>query len=125
MDWSTLTQRRASKQPVAEGRLELVRHQRTVTGIANPLLNTFARNCGDAWYGWPCDERVAQLTDAWAVETDPAKRHAITEELQRRHLESVTYIPLGQYQSVIAARKNITGIIGGPALFYWNVDKVG
>lgn len=124
MDWSTLTQRRASKQPVAEGGWNVFVTNATVTGIANPLLNTFARNCADAWYGWPCDERIVQLTDAWAVETDAAKRHAITEELQRRHLEAVTYVPLGQYQSVIAARKNLTGIIGGPALFYWNVDKV-
>jgi peptide/nickel transport system substrate-binding protein len=123
MDWSTLTQRRASKKPTSEGGWNLFVTNATVTGIANPLLNTFARNCGDAWYGWPCDEHIAQLTDAWAVETDAAKRHAITEELQRRHLESVTYIPLGQYQSVIAARKNLTGIIGGPALFYWNIDK--
>jgi len=123
MDWSTLTQRRTSKKPPSEGGWNVFVTNATVTGIANPLLNTFARNCGDAWYGWPCDERVAQLTDAWALETDAAKRHAITEELQRRHLESVTYVPLGQYQSVIAARKNLTGIIGGPALFYWNVDK--
>jgi peptide/nickel transport system substrate-binding protein len=123
MDWSTLTQRRASKKPASEGGWNAFVTNATVTGIANPLLNTFARNCGDAWYGWPCDERVAQLTDTWAMETDAAKRHAITEELQRQHLESVTYIPLGQYQSVIAARKSLTGIIGGPALFYWNVDK--
>ena len=123
MDWSTLTQRRTSKKPPSEGGWNVFVTNATVTGIANPLLNTFARNCGDAWYGWPCDERIAQLTDAWAMETDATKRHAITEELQRRHLELVTYVPLGQYQSVIAARKNLTGIIGGPALFYWNVDK--
>lgn len=125
MDWSTLTQRRASKQPVAEGGWNLFVTNATVTGIANPLLNTFARNCATAWYGWACDQRIAQLTDAWGNEPDPVKRHAITEQLQKLHLESVTYIPLGQYQSVVAARKNLTGIIGGPALFYWNVDKVG
>jgi peptide/nickel transport system substrate-binding protein len=123
MDWSTLTQRRASKKPVSDGGWNLFVTNATVTGIANPLLNTFARNCADAWYGWACDQRISQLTDTWATETDPAKRHAITEQLQRLHLESVTYIPLGQYQSVIAARKNLTGIISGPALFYWNIDK--
>jgi peptide/nickel transport system substrate-binding protein len=123
MDWSTLTQRRTSKKPPSEGGWNVFVTNATVTGIANPLLNTFARNCAEAWYGWPCDERIAQLSDAWAIETDAAKRHTITEELQRRHLESVTYVPLGQYQSVIAARKNLTGIISGPALFYWNVEK--
>ena len=123
MDWSTLTQRRASKKKVAEGGWNIFVTNATITGIGNPLLNTFAKNCADAWYGWPCDERIARLTTAWAEEADPAKRHAITEELQRLHLEQVTYIPLGQYQSVIAVRESLSGIIPGPALFYWNIDK--
>lgn len=123
MDWSTLTQRRASKKPASDGGWNIFVTNATITGIANPLLNTFAKNCGDAWYGWPCDERIAKLTNEWAEETDPAKRRAIDEELQRLHLEQVTYVPLGQYRSVIAARKNLTGIIPGPALFYWNVEK--
>jgi peptide/nickel transport system substrate-binding protein len=123
MDWSTLTQRRASKKPVTDGGWNLFVTNATITGIANPLLNTFAKNCEEAWYGWACDERIAKLTNAWAEEADPAKRHAIDEELQRLHLEQVTYVPLGQYRSVIAARKTLTGIIPGPALFYWNVEK--
>ena len=31
----------------------------------------------------------------WALETDPAKRKQITDELQRVHLENVTLVPLG------------------------------
>ncbi len=123
MDWSSLTQRRASKKPVSEGGWSIFVTNATITGIGNPLLNTFAKNCDAAWYGWPCDERIAKLTSAWAEETDPGKRHAITQELQKLHLEQVTYIPLGQYQSVIAARKTLSGILPGPALFYWNIEK--
>jgi peptide/nickel transport system substrate-binding protein len=123
MDWSTLTQRRALKKPTAEGGWNVFVTNATVTGISNPLLNTFAKNCADAWYGWACTPRIAELTTAWGEETDPAKRRGITEELQRLHLEQVTYVPLGQYQSVIATRQNLSGIINGPALFYWNVEK--
>jgi peptide/nickel transport system substrate-binding protein len=97
----------------------------TVTGISNPLLNTFNRNCEQAWYGWACDRRIVELTQRWTLETDPAKRKALTDELQRAQLDNVTNVPLGQYRNVIAYRKTLTGVIPGPALFYWNIDKAG
>jgi len=118
MDWSTLTVHRAQKTG-----WNLFVTNATVTGINNPLLDNYAKQCEDAWYGWPCDRRIADLTRAWGLETDPAARERIQRDLERAHLEQVTLIPVGQYQSVIAARKSLTGIIPGPALFYWNIDK--
>jgi peptide/nickel transport system substrate-binding protein len=123
MDWSTLTQRRASKAPAAQGGWNAFVTNATVTGIANPLLNTFAKNCEQAWIGWPCDQRIVELTRQWTLETDRDKRRQIDEELQRLHLEAVTYVPLGQYRSVVAYRNTLKGILPGPALFYWNVEK--
>jgi peptide/nickel transport system substrate-binding protein len=118
MDWSTLTVRRAQKIG-----WNLFVTNATVTGIANPLLDNYAKQCDDAWYGWPCNTHIADLTRAWSLETDPTQRERIQRELERAHIEQVTLIPVGQYQSVIAARKSLTGIIPGPALFYWNIDK--
>jgi peptide/nickel transport system substrate-binding protein len=123
MDWSTLTQRRASKAPVDQGGWNLFVTNATVTGISNPLLDNYAKHCDSAWYGWPCDPAVVALTDAWAAETDPARRRQLTLDLERLHLKDVTQVPLGQYQSLIAYRKNLTGVIPGPALFYWGIDK--
>ncbi len=51
MDWSTLVQRRASKAPVGQGGWNLFIADATITGISNPLLDTFAGNCADGWYG--------------------------------------------------------------------------
>ena len=68
---------------------------------------------------------VVDLTKRWALETDPAKRKALTDALQRAQLDNVTNIPLGQYRNVIAYRKTLTGVIPGPALFYWNIEKAG
>jgi peptide/nickel transport system substrate-binding protein len=123
MDWSTLTQRRASKNLPTQGGWNLFVTNATLTGIANPLLHIFAKNCDEAWYGWPCDKRIVDLSRQWALETDAAKRKQITDELQRVHMENVSYIPLGQYRSVIAYRKALKGVLPGPALFYWNVEK--
>ena len=123
MDFSTMTQRRASKNPPAQGGWNVFLTNATITGIANPLLNTFSLNCEQAWYGWPCDKRIVDLSRQWALELDPAKRKQIIGELQKVHLENVTYIPLGQYRSVIAYRKNLQGMIASPPLFYWNIEK--
>ena len=118
MDWSTLTVHRAQKSG-----WDLFVTNATVTGIANPLLDNYAKQCEDAWYGWPCDRHIADLTRAWSLETDPAERDRIQRDLERAHLEQVTLIPVGQFQGNIAVRKTLTGIIPGPALFYWNIDK--
>jgi peptide/nickel transport system substrate-binding protein len=125
MDWSTLTQRRASKVPVAQGGWNLFITNAAITGISNPLLHVYVRNCDQAWYGWPCDARIPELTKKWSLESDPAKRKQLVDELQRIHLESVTYVPLGQYRNLIAYRKSISGVIPGPALVFWNMEKKG
>jgi len=123
MDWSTLTQRRASKAPPGQEGWNLFVTNATLTGISNPLLHTYIKNCDQAWYGWPCDRHIVELTRAWALEGDAGKRREIVDALQKAHLENVTYVPLGQYRSIIAYRKELMGLIRGPALFYWNVAK--
>jgi hypothetical protein len=35
----------------------------------------------------------------------------------------VRYIPIGQWTPKTAYRKNVKGIITGPAFFMWNVEK--
>jgi peptide/nickel transport system substrate-binding protein len=123
MDWSTLTQRRASKEPPDQGGWNVFVTNATATGIANPLTHNFVKNCDQAWYGWPCEPKIVELSRDWALETDDAKRRAILDEIQRLHLENVTYIPLGQYKPAIIYRKELSGVIPGPAVFYWNIEK--
>jgi peptide/nickel transport system substrate-binding protein len=125
MDWSTLLQRRASKAPPEQGGWNVFVTNSTVTGIANPLINNFVKNCDQAWYGWPCDPRIADLVRQWTFASDPAKRQALIDELQRVHLENVTYVPLGMYRPAIIHRKELSGIIPAPAIFYWNIRKRG
>ncbi len=123
MDWSTLVQRRANRGDPRQGGWNLFVTNATLTGIANPLINTFARHCEQAWFGWPCDPRVGELTTAWTFESDPAKQQEILKRLEKLHIEVATLVPLGQYRSVIAHRQTLRGVLPGPALFYWNVEK--
>jgi peptide/nickel transport system substrate-binding protein len=123
MDWSTLIQRRASKAPPEQGGWNVFLTNATVTGIANPLIHNFVKNCDQAWYGWACDPRIVEAGRQWALETDPAKQRQLIDELQRLHMENVTYVPLGMYRPTIIYRKELSGIIPAPAIFYWNIRK--
>lgn len=125
MDWSTLTQRRAMQQPLDEGGWSIFITNATTTGIDNPLTHNFLKNCEQAWYGWPCDERIVELGEAWALESDEAERAALVHQLQELHLENVSYIPLGQYRPAIVFSNQISDVIPSPALFYWNIKKDG
>jgi peptide/nickel transport system substrate-binding protein len=125
MDWSTLTQRRASKAAPDDGGWNIFITNSTATGIANPLTHNFLKNCEQAWYGWPCEPRIVELSTAWALESDESRRSELVDELQRLHLENVSYIPLGQYRPAIIFRNEITDVIPGPAIFYWNLKKEG
>jgi peptide/nickel transport system substrate-binding protein len=123
MDWSTLIQRRASKAPPEQGGWNVFVTNATATGTANPLTHNFIKNCDQAWYGWPCDQRIADAGREWALATEPAKQHQLIDELQRRHMENVTNVPLGMYRPSIIYRKELSGIIPAPAIFYWNIKK--
>ena len=125
MDWSTLIQRRASKAPPAQGGWNVFLANATVTGMANPLVNNFVKNCNEAWYHWACDQRIVDLGRQWALESDPVKLKQLIDELQRIHLENVSVVPLGMYRPAIIYRKELTGIIPAPAIFYWNIKKGG
>jgi peptide/nickel transport system substrate-binding protein len=125
MDWSTLIQRRASKVLPEQGGWNVFLTNATVTGIANPLIHNFVKNCDQAWYGWACDPRIVEAGRQWALESDPAKQRQLIDELQRLHMENVTYVPLGMYRPTIIYRKELSGIIPAPAIFYWNIKKKG
>ena len=123
MDWSTLTQRRVSKEAPANGGWSLFVTNGTVAGIGNPVSNIYLGNCEQAWYGWPCDEEVVRLNREWLSETDPDRKAELIDAIQSQHLDNVTNVLLGQYRGAIAHSRNIEGVIASPSLFYWNIRK--
>ena len=43
--------------------------------------------------------------------------------LRQAALRVVPYIPIGQWMGMTAYRKSLEGLILGPAIFQWNVEK--
>ncbi len=125
MDWSTLTSRRAETKAPADGGWNVFHTDWISPDLLNPVANIgVSGGCQDkAWFGWPCDEELEKLREAFAFETDSAKQKDLAAQVQARAMEVVSYVPIGQYTYPIAYRDSIEGVIKGPIPFFWNVKR--
>src|SRR3954466_3256107 len=124
MDWNTVVTRRAKKAPPAQGGWNIFCTAWVAPDIWNPLANPAVGALGEkSWFGWPSDAEIEKLRDAFARETDAAKKKALAENIQARAFEIGTHAPLGEYIEPLAARRNISGFVTGPGNLYWNVRK--
>jgi peptide/nickel transport system substrate-binding protein len=123
-DWGTVTQRRASREPLDKGGWSLFPSGFPSVDYGNPVLGGGLRaNGDDAWVGWPNNPKLEALREAWIDSADPAERKRLSEDIQRECFAFVPYIPLGQYIPSGAWRSNITGQLRGPAPVFWNIEK--
>ncbi len=125
-DWQTVVTRRASQKPVKEGGWNMFFTNWAGPDIANPVANVSINGKGKngGWFGWPEDAKMEQLRDAFvrAKSTDEQKK--IATEIQARNYDQVIYIPLGQFTQPSVWRKEVTGVLTGPATpVFWNVEK--
>lgn len=124
MDWQSVVARRAKKDPPNAGGWNAFLTSWVSADVLNPVGTAFLNaSCDKALFGWPCDEKLEQLRDAFAREADPAKQKAIAEQVQLRYLEYPTHVHLGQWYKPVAVRKNISGIIDAPAPVFWGIEK--
>jgi peptide/nickel transport system substrate-binding protein len=124
MDWQTLVSRRTKKDPPDKGGWSAFFTSWGATDVLNPVSAAFLNaSCDKATFGWPCDEALEKLRDAYAKETDPAKQKAIAEQVQLRVIEYPTHVPLGQFTTPTAIRANVEGLLHTPELALWNVEK--
>jgi peptide/nickel transport system substrate-binding protein len=125
MDWQTLVARRAKKEPLDKGGWSAYFTSWGSPDVMNPVSAAFVNaSCDKATFGWPCDEGIEKLRDAYAKESDPAKQKAIAEQVSVRLSGAYpTFAPLGQFTVPTAIRSNISGLISAPELALWNVEK--
>ena len=71
----------------------------------------------------PATQQMEKLRDDFARATDLAKQKEIAEAVQLREREVVTHIHLGQWYLPAALRRSVSGMLEGPAPFFWNIEK--
>ena len=124
LDWGTVVQRRASKEPLDKGGWSLFATSFSALDYADPITAPAMRGNGpSAWYGWPDNPELERLREAWIDSEDGAEQKRITDRMQEITFTEALYVPLGQYFQSAAFRKNITGQLKGPIPLFWNVSK--
>jgi peptide/nickel transport system substrate-binding protein len=124
MDWSTVTSRRAIKEPPEKGGWNIF-HTWWIGGdILNPITAAgLAAACEKSWFGWPCDAEMEKMRNAFATETDPAKQKELARQIQVKAFEIVTHGNFGTWYNPVAYRDNVKGMIPSPVQFFWNMEK--
>lgn len=123
MDWATLVQRRAKKEPVDQGGWSIYHTSWSGLDHMNPVGHVFLRGNGkDATVGWPTSPRLEELRTQWLQAPDVAAQKKLARDMQLQAFQDVPYIPLGQYSAPTAYQTNLSGILTGNPVF-WNIKR--
>jgi peptide/nickel transport system substrate-binding protein len=124
MDWGTLVQRRASREPPEKGGWNSFCTTYEGLSVATPASHFPIRGNGfDGWFGWPTSPRIEALRDAWFDAPDLAAQKAICEQIQLLVWQEVPFIPLGQWFIPTAMRTNLVDVVKAPFPIFWGARK--
>ncbi len=124
MDWQTVLSRRARKEAPSAGGWSGFMTSWVSADLLDPVVSAFvAASCDKAAIGWPCDQKLEELRNAYARAPDAAQRKALAEQVQVRLSEYPTFAHLGQFNIPMARRTTVGGNLQAPAPVFWNVTK--
>jgi len=125
LDWGTMIQRRNSGEPVDKGGWSGYTTSWTGLSINTPATSLPLRANGKATGAFwrPTDAEQERLRDAWFDAPDLAAQKRIAEDIQRRALENVMFVPLGLQLAPTAYRANLTGFARSSFPVFWGLRK--
>jgi peptide/nickel transport system substrate-binding protein len=125
MDWATVTSRRASRDPVAQGGWNMFHTWWIGADVSDPMSIAFSGDPEKGWFGWPDDADLEQLRHDYARALTAEERKEIATKVQERLWAIGASGHLGQFFNPVAYRNNVTGLIKSPVQFFWNLDIEG
>ncbi|SIR32403.1 ABC transporter substrate-binding protein [Pseudacidovorax sp. RU35E] len=124
MDWQTLVARRAKKDAPSAGGWSIFMTSWTASDILNPLTMAMMNATGDkGWFGWQDDPKLEAIKKQFIAATTDAEKKKLAEAAQLQAFQSVTHVPVGQYNQPAAVRKGVSGLVPAGAQVYWNIRK--
>ncbi|HEY3848106.1 MAG TPA: ABC transporter substrate-binding protein [Acetobacteraceae bacterium] len=120
LEWGTVVQRRASKEPIDKGGWNVFYTFLGGFGNISPAPDIAIQSGGSkgSWFGWPTDPKMEELRQAWFDAPDLAAQKAIAEQMQVEFWQSPPYVPLGMYDQPTAFHNYLTDIRDGWPQFY-------
>jgi peptide/nickel transport system substrate-binding protein len=127
VDASTFGTRRVVKDPPSQNRAgwHLANSWAAGPVSGDPLSNNYIPTpcTGTGFFGWPCDDKLEAMRRRFVTASTVDERKALVAEYQAAMYEVVPYIPLGQFRTPSAFRSTISGVLPGPRLVMWNIEK--
>ena len=122
MDWSTLTSRRARRDPVSEGGWNMFHTWWIGADVMNPMSIAFSGSAEKGWFGWPSDAELESQRAAFAKAGSVEEQKEIAAKVQERLWAIGASGELGQFFVPVAYRDNVKGLIKSPVQFFWNIS---
>jgi peptide/nickel transport system substrate-binding protein len=122
MDWSTLTSRRAKRDPVSEGGWNIFHTWWIGADVIDPMAIAFSGDPAKGWFGWPTDEELEKARAAFANASSQEDKIAAGHKVQERLWKIGASGQLGQFFVPVAYRNNVKGLIKSPVQFFWNLS---
>ncbi|MBP0496346.1 ABC transporter substrate-binding protein [Pararoseomonas indoligenes] len=119
VEFNAMLQRRNRREPAAQGGWSGFVTTWSGAEWLNPAGHTALRADG-SYPGWSKDPEIEALRDAWFDAPETATGKDLCRRIQEEAMDSVPYLPLGQYLQPTAYRSNVTGVLDGFTTF-WNV----
>jgi peptide/nickel transport system substrate-binding protein len=124
LDWGTVGQRRAKKDPPAQGGWHIFHTWHAGADCVNPAPYIALDASGDtAWFGWPKSDAVQEQIAAWFSAPDFAAEKAAIDRLNKAAMDHVVYIPTGFFKGYQAWRTSLSGVVKAPFPVFWDVKK--
>ncbi len=124
MDWQTLVARRAKKDAPSAGGWSIFMTSWTASDILNPLTMAMMNATGDkGWFGWQDDPKLEAIKKQFIAAGTDAEKKKLAEAAQLQAFQTVTHVPVGQYNQPAAVRKGVSGLVPAGAQVYWNIRK--
>ena len=95
-----------------------------VAEYRDPLLTGFMRGDGkEGWFGWPNVPKVNEIFDTWLEAVDSSAQTRLERAYELEAFAALPFLPLGRLRQTSAWRDNVSGILEGPSVVFWNIDK--
>ena len=122
MDWSTLTSRRALRDPVGKGGWNMFHTWWIGADVIDPMAIAFSGDPAAGWFGWPEDAELERARSAFPKAATLAEKQEIAKRVQERLWAIGASGELGQFFTPVAYRNNVKGLIKSPVQFFWNMS---
>lgn len=123
-DWQSMTMRLRKKDKPSEGGWSAYMSSLDQNDAQNPIdRGHFNTNCKTSFLGWPCDDEMERLRDAYSRASDPADRARLAIDIQKRNAEIVAVVPLGEYFALGARAKSLEYEFDPPLTVFWGLKK--